>query len=123
MIEWHIEGGIVYMIPLTVLLLINLGVIVFVFLSAFQKKAVQHFWLETIRQVGALALVWGVFSTIVGLYQAFGSLASMQETIPFQVIMGGLKVALITAEYGLIVFVISLAAHLGLRMMTRNLGV
>lgn len=120
MLNWHIEGGIVYMVPLTILLLINFGVITFVFVSTLRKKQHTTFWMEAIRQVGLLALVFGVLSTIIGLYEAFGDLSRMTETLPFHVIMGGLKVALITAEYGLIIYLISLAAYLGLRAITRN---
>ena len=120
MLDWHLEGGVNYMIPLTLLLLINLCVIGFVFVAAVRKKQLPAFWMEAIRQVGLLALAWGVLSTIIGLYQAFGDLSRMTETLPLYVIMGGMKVALITAEYGLIIYVVSLAAHLGLRVMTRN---
>jgi hypothetical protein len=117
MLDLHIEGGTTYMVPLTLLLLTNVGVIIFVLISKTQNK---KFWLEAIRQIGGLALVWGVFSTIVGFYQAFGDLSRMKEPLPFHVIMGGMKVALITALYGLAIFIISLIVFFGLKLANRN---
>jgi len=117
MVDLHIEGGILFMAPLTLLLLGNLGLIAFVLFSKIQNK---QFWIETIRQIGLLALVWGAFSTMVGLYQAFGDLSNMTEQLPFTVIMGGLKVALITALYGLVIFIISLIGFMGLKMISKN---
>jgi biopolymer transport protein ExbB/TolQ len=116
MLDLHTEGGLTFMIPLTLLLLTNLGIILFVLLS----KETKTFLLEAIRQIGGLALVWGIFSTIIGFYQAFGDLSRMKEPLPFYIIMGGMKVALITAVYGLIIFMISLLAYIGLKMLNRN---
>lgn len=120
MMKMHIEGGMNYMVPLTILFLFNLGIVVFLLFATFTKKKVSSFWLEMVRQVGGLALVWGVLSTIVGFYQAFDDLSKMDETVPFAMIMGGLRVALITANYGMIIFVISLTLYLGLRIMNKS---
>lgn len=117
MVDLHIEGGVIYMVPLTLLLLSNLGLIAFVLFSKTQNK---QFWIEAIRQIGLLALVWGAFSTMVGLYQAFGDLSNMIEPLPFTVIMGGLKVALITALYGLVIFIFSLIGFISLKMINKN---
>ena len=108
------------MFPLALLLLINLGLIGFVILRTIQKKRINSRVLELIRQLGGLALAWGVFSTVVGLFFAFGALEEMKDTVPFEVIMGGLKVALITALYGMIIFIISLVAYIGLKMINKN---
>ncbi len=120
MYEIHAVGGMQFMAPLTLLLLINLGLIGFVLIRTIQKKRNNSAILELIRQVGGLALAWGVFSTVIGLFFAFGSLEEMKDTVPFEVIMGGLKVALITALYGMIIFIISLVAFIGLRMINNQ---
>lgn len=116
----HVEGGINFMMPLTLLLLANLGIIIFVAVSAARKTQVNPNWLELIRQIGGLAFIWGTFSTLVGFYAAFRDLSQMTETLPFNVIMGGLKVALITVIYGSIIFVISLAAFILLKIGTKK---
>jgi len=54
------------------------------------------------------------------LFFAFDDLAGMKETLPLYVIMGGLKVALITILYGLIIFMLSLISFIGLKSMMNN---
>ena len=118
--EIHLVGGLCFIFPRALLLLINIGLIGFVLIRTIQKKKNNSAILELIRQVGGLALAWGVFSTVIGLFFAFGALEEMKDTIPFEVIMGGLKVALITALYGMIIFIISLAAYIGLSTLNKN---
>jgi hypothetical protein len=105
--ELYSSGGTIWMHPITLLFLINVGIAIFVLLSWVNKKQWLMKWIEAIKQLGGLALAWGAFATLVGLFQAFGALEESKDVIPFQVIMGGLKVALITVLYGLIVFCIS----------------
>lgn len=114
------EGGFAYMLPLAIMLVLNLVFIALSFMAKMSKKEIQPIWLEFIKQVGLLAFVWGVFGTMVGLYEAFSDLSQMTEALPFPVIMGGLKVALITALFGSIIFVISMLAYLWLRWMTKK---
>ena len=120
MYEIYVAGGSFFMHPLSLILFINLGLIIFVIITRLQKKKLGKNILEAIRQLGGLALAWGVFSTVVGLFFAFEDLARMKETLPLYVIMGGLKVALITIIYGLIIFMFSLISFIGLRSMTNN---
>ena len=108
------------MAPLSFIFLIIIGLIAFAVLSAIQKKRINEKILEFIRQLGGLALAFGTFGTIVGLYFAFKSLSEMEETLPLNVIMGGLKVGLITVIYGLIIFLISLVAFIGLQALNKN---
>jgi hypothetical protein len=120
MYQIHAEGGMPFMAPLTFIFLIIIGLIAFSVLSLIQKKEINQKIFEFIRQLGGFALAWGTFGTIVGLYFAFKSLSEMKETLPMNVIMGGLKVGLITVIYGLIIFMISLAAFVGLRAVNKN---
>jgi hypothetical protein len=120
MYDIYVSGGLMFMHMLSLILLINLSLILFVLISRLQKKPVKENVLETIRQLGGLALAWGVFSTVIGLFFAFDDLAGMKETLPLYVIMGGLKVALITILYGLIIFMISILSFIGLRSMMKN---
>jgi biopolymer transport protein ExbB/TolQ len=120
MYDIYLAGGPVFMHPLSLILFINLGLIIFVVITTLQKKKLNKNFLEAIRQLGGLALAWGALSTLVGLFFAFDSLEGMKETLPLNVIMGGLKVALITILYGLIIFIISLITFIGLRSMTNN---
>ena len=120
MYDIYVSGGRVFMHPLSLILFINLGLIIFVVITKLQKKQLNKNFLEAIRQLGGLALAWGAFSTLIGLFFAFDDLEGMKETLPLYVIMGGLKVALITVLYGLIIFIFSLISFIGLRSMTNK---
>lgn len=120
MIRYHIEGGPVWMIPLSVIFVIIIGMVVSLAVTLIQRKPMPDSRLEMVRQLGLLALVWGVFSTVVGFYQAFDSLSKIDPPLPLEIIMGGLRVALITANYGMIIFLVALLAHLILKQVAKS---
>lgn len=97
--EFYVSGGIMYMHPITIAFIANLALITIAILQIAQKKSVNQKLIEIGKQLGGLALALGVFGTVAGLFQAFDALENSPDIIPFQVIMGGLKVALITALY------------------------
>ena len=107
---------------LTVLFLFDLGVVGYIIFCRIRKKDISGNWLEAVKHIGGLAVAFGTFGTLFGLLFAFDALESSKEIIPFQVIMGGLKVALINVLYGLIIFCISMLAYiiLKLRMSVRH---
>ncbi len=116
----HVEGGIIFMTPLSVLLVANLLIFGYLTLSLIKKKTVNQTWLEALKHIGSLAAVWGVFGTILGLFQVFDALEAMKEMIAFQILMGGLKVSVITALYGLFIFCISMLAYIILKLITNK---
>ncbi|MEQ1588048.1 MAG: MotA/TolQ/ExbB proton channel family protein [Cyclobacteriaceae bacterium] len=120
--ELYSWGGTIWMHPITFLFLINIGIFAFILISIFTKKQFPTKWIDATKQIAGLALAWGTFSTIVGLFQAFDALENSKDIIPFQMIMGGLKVALITALYGLIVFCISQLAYIIFKLIARQPG-
>lgn len=118
--EFYVSGGVGYMHIMTIILLLNIALIGYVAFFNAQKKVIHEKWIETIKQLGGFALAWGAFSTLVGLFQAFGDLSAMKEILPFQVIMGGLQVALITVLYGFCVFHFSIFAVIILRLTKKD---
>ena len=114
--DLHSEGGKPFMWPLTLLLFTNICLILYVSIKLFQKREFFIKRLEAIKQIGGLAAAWGTLSTIVGLSFAFDALENSPEVIPFQVIMGGMKVATISVIYGLSIYCISLVAYIVLKM-------
>jgi Biopolymer transport proteins len=118
--DLYISGGVEFMHAVSLPFLINLILIVLVILQLIQKKPVSQKWIEAGKQLGGLALALGVFGTVAGLFQAFDALESSKDIIPFQVIMGGLKVALITLLYGLIVFCISITAYIIIKLISQK---
>lgn len=118
-LELHLMGGSIFMFPLSLLFLANISITLFVIFSMIKKTKINTNWIESIKHIGLLAAVWGTFSTIEGLFQAFDAIEASAEEIPLQIICGGLKVALITVLYGLIIFCISLLDYIILKLVAR----
>ena len=108
------------MVPLSLLLLVLIGLIAYVSYHLASGKYVAFKWLEAIKHTGMLALAWGVLSTIIGLSAMFKSLQVLKEVPPLEVMMGGLQALLIALLYALIIFIISLLAYLLLRFKAKN---
>lgn len=114
--QFHQDGGTIFMYPLSTLLLINVFLIVYQMTRIVQKKNLVPQQIEIVKQIGLLAAAFGALCTILGLFEAFGALSRGNQVWPFQVIMGGMKVALITALYGLLIYCISLFAYILLQL-------
>lgn len=115
-IDTYLAGGIAFMHPITLLLVLNVAIAGYVIYRRISGKAINSNWIEFIKHMGGFAAAVGTFGTLVGLFLAFNALEQSAEVIPFQVIMGGLKVALINVLYGLIVFFISMIAYIILKL-------
>ena len=118
--DLHIQGGMPFMAPLTLLFTVNIGIFIYVLLAVIQKKQFNTKWLEAIKQIGGLAAAWRIWSTIFGLFQAFDAIEGSPEVIPFPVICGGLKVASLTVLYGLAIFCLSLLTYIVLKLVAGN---
>ena len=118
--ELLIEGGAYFMFPIAILLIINLCIIGYLLFNLSSKKSLPTKPLELVKHIGGFALVWGAFGTLVGLFEAFNALESMKEMIAFNVLCGGLKVALITALYGFVTYLISLLAYIVLKAVEKT---
>jgi flagellar motor component MotA len=114
-IEFHVMGGIMFMLTLALLLVSNL---VLIGIAAFKEASPKI--LEMIKQIGLFALAWGAFGTLVGLFEAFDDISTMSEALSFQVLSGGLKVALITVLYGFGIYLLSLSGLTVLSIMKKS---
>jgi hypothetical protein len=114
----HIEGGIFFTFPLFLMLATNFSILIYLVIAQVQKKQFNTKWLEAVKQIGGLAAAWGVLSTIIGLFNAFDALEAMNEMVAPQIIMGGLKVAVITVIYGLSIFCVSMFAYIILKLVS-----
>lgn len=122
LIDLHIDGGTIFTIPLLLMLVTNIGIIFFLLFAQIKKKQFNTKWLEAIKQIGSLAAGWGTLSTTVGLFQAFDAIERTKEMWPIQIIMGGLKVALITVNYGLFIFCVSLLSYILFKLTAKDLS-
>lgn len=118
-IELHNDGGTIFMTPLSILLTINVGLIIYSIIRLAQKGDASKY-VGAVRQIGVLAAVLGALATIIGLFEAFGALSRGTQVWPFQVIMGGMRVAVITVIYGLSIFCLSLLSYIVLKLFSKN---
>lgn len=120
--EIYVAGGVPFMHPITLVFIANIVVILLIVVKVIQKKEVNAKLIGAVKQLGGLAFALGVFGTLMGLFFAFDSIEKSPEAIPFNIISGGLKVSLITVLYGNIVFLISLVAHIILKLTNNSVN-
>lgn len=105
MFRLFIEGGPVFMSVLTALL-------VAIFFAAWKAPR----W---VKEIGVFAMAFGFLSLLMGLRQMFTALqdvaqfqtetvSSIYDLVSPDVLLGGLKVAMIPVIYGVIIYLVSL---------------
>ena len=92
-VQFFVEGGLGGMSIITLLF-------AFMLFAAWKFPA----W---VKEIGIAALVASILWTLLGLYQAFGAIMRAPDISPV-VIFGGLRVALISTIYGMVIYLISL---------------
>lgn len=90
---FFVEGGLPGMIIITLLLIALL-------IAAWKAP-------KWVKEIGLAALVVAILWNMAGLYQAMGAIMMTGDISP-AVLCGGLRVAMISSFYGLIVYLISL---------------
>ena len=99
MIDLFYQGGVLFMSLVSILGLVTLAGIVLHLLKKVKLKFV--------KEAGLLALVVGILGQLIGLFEAFKALESYEVQASTAMIMGGLKVSMITTLYGFLIFVIA----------------
>ncbi len=92
--DFFVEGGCVGMSIITLLLAA-------VFYAAWKFPAI-------VKDLGLVALVVGILASLVGAVQMASALQSSGAEIPSSVLAGGIKVTVIPAIYGVIVYLIAI---------------
>lgn len=96
---------------LTVIFIIMVAWAVYQFLPVLLKKDFDYNKtkerLKHIKTIGTFALVFGIVGQLIGLYQIFNAIEEMGG-VSSALLMGGLKVSMITTFYGILIFLISL---------------
>ncbi len=95
---------------LTLLLLSALFISVYYGISIFKSEPVQTDLLRHrityIKTIGLLSLVVGILGQLIGMYSGFAQIQKAGE-ISQALLVGGLKVSMITTLYGLVIFIAS----------------
>ncbi|TNF42255.1 MAG: MotA/TolQ/ExbB proton channel family protein, partial [Bacteroidetes bacterium] len=104
-------GGPLFMGILTAIFIIMIAWAIFHFLPVLVKNGHNlekiRARLKHIKTIGTFALVTGILGQLIGLYQAFAAIEQAGDISP-SLMMGGLKVSMITTFYGILIFLISL---------------
>ena len=96
MFRFFVNGGVGFMSVLTVLL-------VAIFFAAWKAPR----W---VKEIGSFALVFGFLGMILSILQLLNDLQGAGD-LPTAIIYGGLKVTLIPAIYGSIIYLIALVVR------------
>ena len=94
MFSLFIDGGMGFMTILTIMLLALL-------LSAWKAPA----W---VKEIGIIALVLGVFGTLIGMYMGGVNIERVGSAIAQHIIWRGMTAALVPTMYGLVIYLVSL---------------
>jgi biopolymer transport protein ExbB/TolQ len=106
-----LTGGPIFMSILSVLLIVMVAWILFHYLAFISGKqnngqlALQR--LNYGRSIGLFALITGVLGQMMGLYMAFFAIERAADISP-AIIMGGIKVSMISTIYGILIYLLSL---------------
>jgi len=108
--DLHIMGGIQFMSVLFIILLAVIALSVIGLILAYGRPNPNMSKLTnivlSIRFLGGFAPVWGILGQGIGIYQACMAIQEMGDVSP-ALLAGGFQVSMITALYGLIIFLIS----------------
>lgn len=105
------EGGMLFMSILTLVLVVLIAWAVYHFIPAVIKQSgtanQARARLKHIKTIGSFALVFGIFGQLIGLYEAFSAIQEQGGVSP-ALLMGGLKISMITTFYGIAIYLFSL---------------
>lgn len=94
-----LEGGPIFMVPLLLLLII----IVVLFLKGLKNNSEKN--LKLIKEISLFAFVFGVLGFVIGLLGALEDMAQANDIAP-QVMAGGFKAGLLSPTFGMVIFLI-----------------
>ena len=104
------DGGPIFTYPTLLLLILTIWLLVKAFIKGDadgnNKKLISH--------IGLFALVWGFLGQLIGLIGAFDAVEAAGNIAP-AVLAAGLKIALLSPTFGMVVFLIG---RLGIIILT-----
>ena len=105
------SGGPLFMSILSIIFIIMIVWTIYQSLSIFLGKEIQidqtREKIKHIKTIGLFGFIFGIFGQLLGLYQAFDAIEQMGSVSP-ALLMGGLKVSMITTFYGFVIYMLSL---------------
>jgi len=110
--EWFVMGGSLFMSILTILLVIIVAVSVYFAISISSGKAKEKanfkHQLKYVKSLGLFTMISGILGQLIGLFSAFIAIEAAADISP-AILVGGLKVSMITTLTGMVIYLISIA--------------
>ena len=72
--------------------------------------------LTRIKTIGLFSAITGIFGQLIGLYEAFSAIEKAADISP-SILMGGIKISMITTLYGIVIYLISILIWFVLDLM------
>lgn len=124
MMELFFMGGPLFMGMLTIVFVAVIAVTVLNGLPVLQGKIIEpneaYRKLSYIKSVGLFALVLGILGQLIGLFDAFKAIQSMEGGVSPAILAGGLRVSMITTLYGAFIYLLSLLIWFGFSLKLRG---
>ncbi len=108
------EGGPLFMYTTLLILIAIIALLVKAFLNSGSKEKT----VALIKHLSLFVLVWGFTGQMIGLIGAFDAI-QMQGNIAPEVLAGGIKVAILSPLFGMIVFLIARLGIIGLTLLKK----
>lgn len=118
MIDLFYLGGPLFMGILTIILIVDIAVAVYIFVQGGRENT-NGPSVTLVKEIGIFGLVVGLFGQFIGLYQSF-IVIEQTGTVSPALLAGGLKVSTITTLYGCVIFIISWLFYFGLKAKTER---
>ncbi len=109
------EGGPTFMYATLLSLICCISLIVIAFVKGDPERKFQNL----LHHISLFTLVWGFLGQMIGLIGAFDTLEATGATNP-EVFAGGLKIALLSPAFGMLVFLIARVGIIGLTFQRKK---
>ena len=104
------EGGPLFMYTTLTLLIVIIALLI----RGFLKKEARQKTITLVSSISLFVLVWGFLGQMLGLITAFDAIEAAGDISP-SMLAGGLKIAILSPLFGMVVFLI---ARIGIIILT-----
>tara|TARA_R110001583_G_scaffold192694_1_gene359534 strand:+ start:6171 stop:6560 length:390 start_codon:yes stop_codon:yes gene_type:complete len=96
------EGGPLFMYTTLILLIVIIALLI----RGFLKKEARQKTITLVSSISLFVLVWGFLGQMLGLITAFDAIEAAGDISP-SMLAGGLKIAILSPLFGMVVFLIA----------------
>jgi len=96
------EGGPLFMYTTLILLIVIIALLI----RGFLKKEARQQTITLVSSISLFVLVWGFLGQMIGLITAFDAIEAAGDISP-SMLAGGLKIAILSPLFGMVVFLIA----------------